>query len=83
MRAGRLERVKPILLSIETPEHRFVACLGTRREKVHGRRRGSGRAMAGGESALEDWKPRRGSAPDLRLTPADRTNGPQARLGNP
>jgi hypothetical protein len=54
MRAGRLERVKPILLSIETPEHRLAACLGTRREEVHGRRRDSGRAMAGGGSALED-----------------------------
>jgi hypothetical protein len=54
MRAGRLARVQPILLSIETPEHRFVASLGARREEVHGRRRGSGHAMAGGGSALED-----------------------------
>jgi hypothetical protein len=51
--AGRLERVEPIHLLTDTPEHRLVACLGTPREEVHGRRRGIGRVVAGGGNAPE------------------------------
>jgi hypothetical protein len=46
MRAGRLERVKPILLSIETPEHRLAACTA----------RGERKCMGGGVAAVTPWQ---------------------------
>ena len=57
-RVGRLERVQPIFLLIETPKRAFVACVvglpaSHASSEAHGRRHGDGRAMAGRGKTLE------------------------------
>jgi hypothetical protein len=52
-RVGSLERDHPILLLTETLEHRDETCFGTFRREVQERKRGIGRAVAGGENTLE------------------------------
>jgi hypothetical protein len=52
-RVGSLERDHPILLLTETLEHHDEASFGASRRKVHERKRGIGRAVAGGENTLE------------------------------
>jgi hypothetical protein len=52
-RVGGLERDKPILLLIDTPEHRPLDDSGFLKVQVYGRRQGLASVMAGGESTLE------------------------------
>jgi hypothetical protein len=52
-RVGRLERVKPIFLLSETLKHRQSRRFGAATVQVHERKRGNGRAEAGGVKTLE------------------------------
>jgi hypothetical protein len=52
-RVGSLERDHPILLLADTLEHHGEVGFGPPRWKVHERKRGIGRAAAGGEKTLE------------------------------
>jgi hypothetical protein len=53
MRVGRLERVQPTFLLIETPKRAHTACLGTHVSKHTGGDLGVGRVEAGRGKTLE------------------------------